>query len=288
MGLGSSWSGDAAHTAFLSSRELQPEALVRPSPWTWASGEAGDGRAVGEGKVWPLLGVGCGCRRPATPPFVLQVSSRPGHSPAGPSQPRTDRGSVRILILSPPPDATGILLERNRRRCGESTRTHGGRGRSRWPPSGGGGQAPPPQPRGGGRSSRSLPPSACLSLPFSVTLHHMIMPRFLKLPSTSGLLGVSPIHVLCSTSSLIRSRPVSRFLFRSCSSGFPWRPRQVGVTGYLFGHWPFQVHASSPTQGEAESPNAFIRQGSVPRFWGLSKSQLINATQVWLTDRHLL
>lgn len=266
MGLGSSWSGDAAHTAFLSSRELQPEALVRPSPWTWASGEAGDGRVVGEGKVWPLLGVGCGCRRPGDtslrPAGVLPAWPQP----AGPSQPRTDRGSVRILILSPPPDATGILLERNRRRCGESTRTHGGRG----------------------RSSRSLPPSACLSLPFSVTLHHMIMPRFLKLPSTSGLLRVGPIHVLCSTLSLIRPRPVSRFLFRSCSSGFPWRPRQVGVTGYLFGHWPFQVHASSPTQGEAESPNAFFRQGSVPRFWGLSKSQLINATQVWLTDRHLL
>lgn len=82
MGLGSSWSGDAAHTAFLSSRELQPEALVRPSPWTWACGEAGDGRAVGEGKVWPLLGVGCGCRRPGDtslrPAGVLLAWPQPG------------------------------------------------------------------------------------------------------------------------------------------------------------------------------------------------------------------
>lgn len=288
MGLGSSWSGDAAYTAFLSSRELQPEALVRPSPWTWACGEAGDGRAVGEGKVWPLLGVGCGCRRPG------DTSLRPaGVLPAWPQPGRPIAASDGSWLSSHFNSLASS--RRDRDFAGEEPatlwRVHTD---PRWAraepvaPVWRRGSGAPPQPRGGGRSSRSLPPSACLSLPFSVTLHHMIMPRFLKLPSTSGLLRVGPIHVLCSTLSLIRSRPVSRFLFRSCSSGFPWRPRQVGGTGYLFGHWPFQVHASSPTQGEAESPNAFIRQGSVPRFWGLSKSQLINATQVWLTDRHLL
>lgn len=111
----------------------------------------------GKGRCGPSLAWGVAVGAPATPPFVLQVSSWPGHSPAGPSQPRTDHGSVRILILSPPPDATGILLERNRRRCGESTRTHGGRGRSRWV------RRPPPAP--GRRAEFSVSPSLCLSLP---------------------------------------------------------------------------------------------------------------------------